>query len=498
MLTASELTDVLLRRCHMHAYQERCVRFIIQNASALLWIDMGLGKTVSTLTAIADLRDMFVTYRTLVVAPLRVATSTWPDEIEKWAHLKHLRYSIVCGDEKQRIAALRKPADIYITNYENLKWLEQVIGSKKKVFDMVVLDESSAFKSRDSMRFKVMRRIRRLADRVVELTATPAPNSYVELWPQYYIADGGKRLFDTITEYRNRYFSYLEGGPGSPGKWVIKRGAKQIIHDKIRDITMTLRAEDYLNVPPLLPPNDIIIDLDKTDRKRYDDAERTSILKLTDGCNVRAPTAVALAIKLMQLANGVVYDENRAPHDVHTQKIEALREIHEAAQGEPLLVTYQFKSDRDRILKAFPTAVLLDKNPETIRRWNRKEIDILLLHPKSGGHGLNLQFGSNIVVWYSLGWSLELYLQLIGRLHRQGQTRPVSVYRLIVKDSIDEVLRQVLKQKHVQQEFLLDAMKIKGEDEEIDMPVKEVLAAELTRHLMKRLTVSKKVDTVPA
>lgn len=486
----------LWTRKRMWPYQERFVQFIIKVCGAAGWIDLGLGKTVAALTAFNDLREMFEVTRGLVCGPLRVMRSTWPDEVMKWEHLKHLTYSVVCGTEAERLAALRKPADLYFINFDNLAWLELQVGRHTMPFDIAFIDESSAFKSRDSIRFKVMRRMARLAKRVVELTATPAPNSYLELWPQYYLLDGGKRLFDNITEYRQRYFHYLEGGYGQPGKWVIKKGAKQIIHDRIRDITMTMRAVDYLDMPPLLPPNDVIIDLDAADRRRYDQAERTSILRLTDGVTVRAPSAVTLAIKLMQLANGVVYDELGDHHDVHTQKVEALKEIHESALGEPLLVAYQFRTDRDRILKAFPTAVLLDDDPETIRRWNRREIDILLLHPKSGGHGLNLQFGSNIVVWYSLGWSLELYKQLIGRLYRQGQTRPVSVYRLIVKDTIDEILREVLAYKDHQQEALLEAMKVVIEDEEIPLPTAEVLAVEMTRHLMKRLTDTKKVNTV--
>jgi SNF2 family DNA or RNA helicase len=485
---------VILQRDQLHAYQERFVAFILRVACCAGWIDLGLGKTVSALTAFNDLREKFLAHRCLVVGPLRVVTSTWPDEIAKWAHLRHLTYSVVCGTEEERLTALRKPADIYLINFDNLPWLEKQIGMHKMPFDIAIIDESSAFKNRDGIRFKVMRRMARLATRVIELTATPAPNSYLELWPQFYLVDGGARLFDNITEYRNRYFSYV--GAYGEGKWVIKKGAKEVIQDRIRDITMTMLSKDYLKMPPILPPNDIVIELNKADRKRYDDAEKSSILKLTDGVQVRAPNAVALAIKLMQLANGVVYDTDKVQHDIHTQKIEALKEIHDSALGEPLLVTYQFKSDKDRILRAFPSAVLLDNDPETIRRWNRGEIDILLMHPKSGGHGLNLQFGGNVIVWYSLGWSLELYLQLIGRLRRQGQTRPVSVYRLIVRNTVDEILRDVLAYKGSQLESLLEAMKVTVDDEEIPMPTKEVLAAELTRHLMKRLTAESKADTV--
>ena len=451
-------------RADMHEYQKRATEFVIANHVAALWIDLGLGKTIVSLTAIADLIDSLQIRNALVVAPLRVAQSVWTEEIERWAHVRHLRAAVMVGDRDTRIRALEMPADVHIINVDNVKWLEEHLArAKRKLpWDLIAIDESDMFKDRDTQRFKAMRRMCRQAKRVIELTATPSPNSYLELWPQFYLLDGGRRLGETVTGYRTRYFVELDH---EGRKFALKRGADKAIHQRIADITLTLKSEDYLKMPELVKLTHRI-DLSDDEMDTYRRLERDAVAKIA-GQPIEAISASALAIKLLQLANGQVYgsaddpgdDKARPAYVFHDRKLDRLREIVDTSGGEPVLVSYVFQSDRARILKAFPEAVAIDHDPRTIHRWNRGEIKMLLAHPRSAGHGLNLQHGGRTIVWYGLTWSLGLYKQFIGRLHRQGQAKPVRVHHLIASKTIDEDVMAVLGRKNASQEGLLEAMK---------------------------------------
>jgi SNF2 family DNA or RNA helicase len=416
-------------------------------------MDLGLGKTVTTLTAISDLMDSFECKRVLIVAPLRVAKKVWSDEVAAWKHLKHLQVARVVGDVKQRTRAAQSSAPIHTINVENIGWLEKFFGGKLP-YDLIVLDESSMFKSRATERFKVMRRIAARADRVIELTATPAPNNYIDLWSQFYILDGGRRLGLTITGYKTRYFDQLDR---DGYKFALKKGAKEVIHHHIDDITMTMKKEDYLKMPPLIVRKHVV-EFDDKLMAAYDQFERDLVMQIDADTEIEAVTAAALATKLMQFSNGQLYDEDKNVHAVHSEKVEALRQIIDEAQS-PVLVAYSFKSDRDRLLAEFPQAVALGKDTRLLDRWNRGEVPVLLVHPASAGHGLNLQHGGNHLVWYGLTWSLELYQQLTARLHRQGQEKPVFAHHIIAKGTIDETVMSVLARKDAAQEGLLAAMK---------------------------------------
>lgn len=444
----------MLTRSNLHHYQDLIVEFIESHPRCALWVDLGLGKTVSTLTAIADLMDAMDLSRTLVIAPLRVAREVWPQEAAKWDHLKHLTISAMIGTERQRLKALHRKADIHVINVDNLTWLEGRVGGVKNFpWEMVVIDEASGFKDRSSMRFKSMSRMARVADRVVELTATPTPNTLIEAWPQFYLLDNGHRLGPSLTQFKQRYF--VQPNP-MVNKWVPKKGAREVIEDQIKDITVTLKADDYLQMPEkIMVMNEVV--LDDKEMEAYEAFERDFVLGIND-TEIEAISASALATKLLQMANGQLYDSERNVHTIHGRKIEMLRELREQANGESLLVAYAFKSDLARLKAEFPDAETLDA-PNAIERWNRGEISMLLVHPASAGHGLNLQYGGRHIVWYGLTWSLELYLQLIGRLHRQGQTKPVIVHHIIAKRTIDEIVMRVIESKNVSQEALLQAMK---------------------------------------
>lgn len=419
-----------------------------------MWVDLGLGKTVSLLTAISNLMDQFEVRRTLVVAPLRVAREVWPNEPAKWKHLSHLKVVPIIGKEKQRLAALKEDADIHVINVDNLTWLEGRIGGIKNFpWQLLGIDEASGYRDRTSMRFKSMSRMARVADRVVELTATPTPNTLIEAWPQFYLLDNGYRLGPSLTQFRQKYF--VQPNP-LVNKWLPKKGAREVVEDKIKDITVTLKAEDYLKMPEkVVVVNEVT--LDDKEMESYEQFERDFVLGI-NGTEIEAVSAAALATKLLQMANGQLYDADRNVHTIHGRKIEMLRDLREQANGEPLLVAYAFKSDLTRLKAEFPDAETLDA-PNAIERWNRGEIAMLLCHPASAGHGLNLQYGGRHIVWYGLTWSLELYLQLIGRLHRQGQTKPVMVHHIVAKGTIDEIVMRVLKGKNANQEALLQAMK---------------------------------------
>jgi len=418
-----------------------------------------MGKTVSTLTAIQELmHDYFEVTKTLIIAPLRVAKMTWGSEIEKWDHLQDLKLSKVLGSERDRRRALEADADIYIINRENTEWLVNLYG-RAWPFDMVVIDELSSFKSNQSRRFKALRKVRPLIKRIVGLTGTPTPNGLIDLWPQIYLLDRGERLGKTITEYRKNYFDpgQRDWQTGVIYNYVLKDGAEKAIYKKISDICISMKAEDYLEVPELkeIP---VEIELDSKDYRKYKRLETNLLLPLSETEDIEARTAAVLSNKLLQMANGAVYDEDKKVHWIHDEKLKALEEIIEAANGKPVIVYYNFKHDLERIKEWFKEVRTLETDAD-IADWNAGNIPILALHPASAGHGLNLQHGGNIVVWFGLNWSLELYQQANARLHRQGQTSKVTAYLLVTKGTIDEDVVAALANKNSTQDKLLNALK---------------------------------------
>lgn len=439
-----------------HSYQEYATKWIVEKEKSGLLMDMGLGKTVCTLTAIDELiHDYFDVIKVLVIAPLRVAEDTWTVEAEKWDHLKRLKISKVLGTEKDRIAALNNKAALYVINRENVVWLVKYFG-KEWPFDMVVIDELSSFKSPKSQRFKALRKVK--PKRVVGLTGTPAPNGLMDLWPEIYLLDQGERLGRTLTAYRDKYFT-----PDKRNQTVIfsykpKEGAEEIIYKNLSDICVSMKAEDYLELPEKIE-NVIPVKLPKDVEDKYKKFERELLLPLKDS-DIVANNAAVLTNKLLQFANGAIYDENNKAIEIHDRKLKALEEIIEAVSGKPVLIFYSYKHDRDRIKEYFKNAKEL-KSSEDIKKWNKGEIEILLVHPASAGHGLNLQAGGNIVVWFGLTWSLELYQQANARLHRQGQKQNVIIHHIIAKGTVDEDVMKAIENKNIRQEELLQAVKVR-------------------------------------
>jgi len=450
-----------------HEYQVIAEKHILENPYCGLFLEMGLGKTVTTLTAIDELMyNMFEVSKVLVIAPLRVALDTWSTEIDKWRHLKHLRLSKVLGNEKQRKEALRQKADIYITNRENVPWLVGYTGMAFD-FDMVVIDELSSFKSAKAQRFKSLRQVRPGIKRVVGLTGTPAPNGLIDLWPQLYLLDRGQRLGLTITSYRQDYFV-----PGMRNGQVVfnyelKEQSEERIYNQISDICISMKSRDYLNLPEKVD-NYVKLNLDPKTKKMYDVFEREQVLSLFDSEEITAVNAAALTNKLLQFANGAVYSEDKNAVEMHKAKIEALEEILEEANGKPVLVFYSYKSDLARIkkyLKHYNPKELSkgEKSSDDIKAWNRGETRLLLVHPQSAGHGLNLQQGGSIAVWFGLTWSLESYQQANARLHRQGQTNTVIIHHLVANGTVDEDVIKALANKNLGQESLLEAVKARAD-----------------------------------
>lgn len=439
-------------------YQKYATQWILDKEKAGLLLDMGMGKSVITLTAIDELMfDYFEVSKVLVIAPLRVAESTWDEEAAKWDHLKHLKISKVLGTEKERINALYTKADIYIINRENVKWLVDKCG-KDWPFDMVVIDELSSFKSHRAQRFKALRKVRPFMKRVVGLTGTPAPNGLIDLWSQIYLLDGGERLGKTITGYRERYFLPDKRNQHIVFTYKLKEGAEEAIYEKLSDICVSMKAEDYLKLPERI--NNIIpIYLPKKAKDKYDQLERDLLLPLKDS-DIVANTAGVLANKLLQMSNGAVYDEDGDVREIHNAKLKALEDTIEAANGKPVLIFYSYKHDLDRIRKHLKRddLTVLD-TAEDIKNWNEGKIPIMLAHPASAGHGLNLQAGGNIIIWFGLTWSLELYSQANARLYRQGQKQNVIIHHLVAKDTMDEDVIKALEGKEVGQEALLNAVK---------------------------------------
>ena len=439
-----------------HEYQEYAKQKLIELPQAGLFLDMGLGKTVTTLTAINELMyDRFEVGRVLVIAPKRVAEDTWTTEAEKWDHLQHLKISRVLGSQKERAAALKVDADIYVINRENVVWLADFY-SKDWPFDMVVVDELSSFKSNKAQRFKALRRVRPLVTRFVGLTGTPAPNSLLDLWPQMYLIDQGERLGKTITGYRQRFFL-----PGKTNGHIVysyepKEGAEAAIQKRISDICISMKAEDYLKMPERII-NDVPVRLDEKEKAEYEEMEKTRILNLEDN-QITALTAAAVYNKLLQMANGRLYTDNDGVVKIHERKLDALEDIIEAACGHPVLVFYNFKHDYEAMTERFKNTRTL-KSQQDIREWNRGHIPLLLAQPASMGHGLNIQAGGHIIVWYGLNWSLELYQQANARLYRQGQKESVVIHRLIAKGTVDEDVIARLEAKDATQESLMESLK---------------------------------------
>ena len=443
----------VLSRDDLHEYQERAVQFIKDEERCGLFLDMGLGKSVSTLTAISDLVDGFVVNRVLVIAPLRVANSVWAQEVGKWSHLKDVTVSVCTGTEKNRRAGLQKTADVYVINRENVVWLVNLYG-KKWPFDMVVIDESSSFKNASSKRFKALRKVLPYIDSMVLLTGTPSPNGLLDLWSQMYLIDMGQRLGRTLTGFKDRFFEKDFMG------WnlTIREGADEKIHALVADKIIHMSAEDYLDMPDRSDVN-VPVQLPAKVLAEYKDFERTMFMEIGED-EIEALSAGVLANKLMQFASGAVYTNDKgAWAEVHKEKLDALADLIDDNKGETVLVAYNFKSDLERLKKRFPDARVLDKEQQTIDDWNAGRIPLLLAHPASAGHGLNLQRGGALCVWYSLNWSLELYQQFNARLYRQGQDRPVRVVHIMAEGTIDQRVLHALTAKDATQRDLLGALK---------------------------------------
>lgn len=447
-----------------HPYQEYAAQRIIDAPKVGLFLDMGLGKTVITLTALSELLSHLAVNKALIIAPLRVAESTWSTEAVKWKHTRHLRISKALGSKAERIRALSSPADLYIINRENVSWLVEHYG-KKWPFDMVVIDELSSFKSYKAVRFKSLKSVLPYIKRLVGLTGTPAPNGLLDLWPQIYLLDKGERLERFITHYRNKYFvpDKVNRQTGVVYSWALKQGAEKRIHAAISDLCISMSAADYLTLPARIDRT-VSVELPIGARRQYNQLERDLLLPLMCS-DIEAGTAAILAGKLLQFANGAVYDENGDAQEIHTAKLDALEDIAEAANGNPLLIFYSFRHDEQRITEHLRTAghsVSTLKTECDIERWNAGELPILLAHPASAGHGLNLQAGGHTVVWFGLPWSLELYEQGNGRIYRQGQSRPVVVYHLVTAGTIDEDVLAALNGKSIGQAALMKAVKAKA------------------------------------
>lgn len=441
-----------------HNYQEYAKNWIIEKPSSGLFLDLGMGKTVCTLTAVEELLyDYFDVAKVLVIAPLRVAEDTWSSEVKKWEHLKNVKISKVLGKEEVRIIALKEKADIYVINRENVEWLVEYLG-KGWFFDMVVIDELSSFKSPKSNRFKALKKVRPFIKRIVGLTGTPAPNGLLDLWSQVYLLDGGERLGKTLTGYRDRYFQPDKRNQTVIFSWKPVDGAEDRIYEKLKDICISMKASDYLELPERIN-NRIMVQLPKTAEEKYKKLEKELLLPLEEA-DVVANTAAVLTNKLLQMANGAVYDENSEVKEIHDAKLKALDDVIEAANGKPVLVFYSYKHDLDRLSKHLKNKEFRVLNTsKDIEAWNKGKVPIVLVHPASAGHGLNLQFGGNIIVWFGLTWSLELYQQDNARLYRQGQQQSVVVNHIIAKGTIDEDVMRALENKEVGQEALLQAVK---------------------------------------
>lgn len=437
-----------------HNYQQFATDFILNQSICCLMLDMGLGKTVITLTALWQLAlDSFDVSRVLVIAPKRVAEDTWPKELAKWEHLTGLTSSLVLGSAAERKAALQKKAFLYIINRENVAWL---VKNHYWDFDMVVIDELSSFKSNKAERFKAMKKVRPMVTRIVGLTGTPAPNTLLDLWPQMYLMDMGQRLGRFIGGFRDRFFL-----PDKRNREIIysykpREGAEDAIYALISDICISMKAADYLDMPERID-NRIEVSMSPKERKLYDDFQKDMVLSIDDE-ELDAANAASLSNKLLQMANGAVYGEDKKVIPIHDRKLDALEDLVEAANGKPLLVAYWYKHDLQRIKARFKNARCID-TAKDIDDWNAGQIPLALIHPASAGHGLNLQDGGCTIVWFGLTWSLELYQQLNARLWRQGQKHTVVIHHIVTKGTHDEDVMRALENKDTRQSALIEAVR---------------------------------------
>lgn len=437
-----------------HNYQQFATDFILNQNICCLMLDMGLGKTVITLTALWQLAlDSFDVSRVLVIAPKRVAEDTWPKELAKWEHLTGLTSSLVLGSAAERKVALQRKAFLYIINRENVAWL---VKNHYWDFDMVVIDELSSFKSNKAERFKAMKKVRPMVTRIVGLTGTPAPNTLLDLWPQMYLMDMGQRLGRFIGGFRDRFFL-----PDKRNREIIysykpREGAEDAIYALISDICISMKAADYLDMPERID-NRIEVSMSPKERKLYDDFQKDMVLSIGDE-ELDAANAAALSNKLLQMANGAVYGEDKKVIPIHDRKLDALEDLVEAANGKPLLVAYWYKHDLQRIKARFKNARCID-TAKDIDDWNAGQIPLALIHPASAGHGLNLQDGGCTIVWFGLTWSLELYQQLNARLWRQGQKHTVVIHHIVTKGTHDEDVMRALENKDTRQSALIEAVR---------------------------------------
>ena len=444
----------LLAREDLHEYQNYCVDFIKAHKESALFLSCGLGKTIITLTALNDLLlDDFEVSKILVIAPIRV-TLVWAEEIHKWGHLRFLDVALVTGGVKKREAALQSEAVIHIVNRENVPWLVEYFG-RDFPYDCVVLDELSSFKNHRAQRVKALKKVRPYVKRWIGLTASPATNNLLDLWSEFFLLDGGERLGRYIGRYREAYFRAGAMNPktGIVYSYVLRDGAEEQIYNRINDITVSMKAIDYLPMPECLYVNrEVSISMES-----YEKFKRELVLSIGE-TEIDASNAAVLSNKLIQMANGCIYDDERMPHIIHNAKLDALEDLIESAYGQPVLVAYWFQHDRARILERF-LGIREIKNAEDITDWNEGRISVALIHPASAGHGLNLQAGGHILIWFSLTWSLELYQQTNARLWRQGQKNPVTIYHIIAKATIDEDIMRALSEKNSTQERLIEAVK---------------------------------------
>lgn len=452
----------------LHKYQKVCVEHIISHPFCGVFLDMGLGKTISTLTAIEALKYDYCEIDTvLVVAPKRVAETVWEEEAKNWDHTKHLTFSKIIGTERQRIAALKVKADVYIISRDNIAWLCSLYAAKLP-YDMLVIDELSSFKAHQTQRFKSLKLARPWFKRVVGLTGTPAPNGLINLWSQMYLIDRGQRLEKTITAYRSRYFR-----PGASNGYVVYSynllaDSERLIHEKIKDICISMKAEDYLEMPERID-NFVKVTMPDKLYDMYKKFERDNIITLAaevkEGTTtINAVNAAALSNKLLQFANGAMYDENKNVVQIHDLKLEALKEIIDTSNGKPILVAWTYQFDRDRIMNYFRNLSPRElKTAQDINDWNDGKVQLMLAHPASAGHGINLQAGGNIIVWYGLTWSLELYQQFNARLYRQGQKQRTIIHHIVTSKTHDEDVVKALKSKDKTQNSLMNSIKAKLE-----------------------------------
>ena len=441
-----------------HQYQKYAITFIEEHPESMLLLDMGLGKTVITLHAILSLMfDSFEVNKVLVIAPLRVAKNTWPEELTKWDGLDFLKMSVAVGSAKVRETALQTPADIVVVNRENVKWLVEYYQKKKLPwpFDMIVIDELSSFKNHQSQRFRYLKKIRPLVKRMVGLTGTPAPNSLLDLWAQVYLIDMGKRLGRFISRYRNTYFQSVS--LGTVFKYLPLPFAEKEIYEKIKDISVSMKAKDYLAMPELIDVNHFV-KMSPSEKRLYMQMQKQMIIQLGPKKTIDAANAGVLCGKLLQMAGGAVYDSDGMTVHIHDRKLDMLEDLIEQANGHNVLIAYWFNHEQTRIKDRFPNVREI-KTDQDIADWNKGKIPLALIHPASAGHGLNLQQGGHILIWFSQIWSLELYQQCTARLWRQGQDETVTVHHILCQDTIDEDVVKAISEKDATQSRLISAVR---------------------------------------